>query len=111
MRDFLKMFSRRREGVSKTSWNTKNYYAEDVLKTSKCWLGSGSFVRNVKLIEKEEILKDDTEIAEELNLFFSNAVKSLNIAENAYIPNTIHYKVNNLRHVIFDYQNNRMSFI
>ena len=69
------------------------------------------FVRNVKLIEKEEILKDDTEIAEELNLFFSNAVKSLNIAENTYIPNTIHYKVNNLRHVIFDYQNNRMSFI
>ena len=39
------------------------------------------FVRNVKLIEKEEILKDDTEIAEELNLFFYNAVKYLNIAE------------------------------
>ena len=69
------------------------------------------FVRNVKLIEKEEILKDDTEIAEELNLFFSNAVKSLNIAENTYITNPIHYKVDNLRHVIFDYQNNRMSFI
>ena len=69
------------------------------------------FVRNVKLIEKEEILKDDTEIAEELNLFFSNAVKSLNIAENTYITNLIHYKVDNLRHAIFDYQNNRMSFI
>ena len=46
-----------------------------------------TFGRNIKLIEKEEILKDDTEIAEELNLFFFNAVKSLNIAENTYITN------------------------
>ena len=28
-----------------------------------------TFGRNIKLIEKEEILKDDTEIAEELNRF------------------------------------------
>ena len=48
-----------------------------------------TFGRNIKLIEKEEILKDDTEIAEELNLFFSNAVKSLNIAENTYITNRV----------------------
>ena len=40
-----------------------------------------TFGRNIKLLEKEEILKDDTEIAEELNLFFYNAVKYLNIAE------------------------------
>ena len=82
-----------------------------MLKTNKYWLGSVFFVRNVKLIEKEEILKDDTEIAEELSLFFSNSVKSLNIAESTYFINTIYYKVNNLRHVIFDYQNNKMSFI
>ena len=48
-----------------------------------------TFGRNIKLIEKEEILKDDTEIAEELNLFFSNAVKSLNITENTYIANCV----------------------
>ena len=48
-----------------------------------------TFGRNIKLIEKEEILKNDTEIAEELNLFFSNAVKSLNIAENIYITNRV----------------------
>ena len=36
-----------------------------------------TFRRNIKLIEKEEILKGVTEIAEELNLFFPNAVKSL----------------------------------
>ena len=48
-----------------------------------------TFGRNIKLIEKEEILKDDTEIAEELNLFFSNAVKSLNIAEHTCIANRV----------------------
>ena len=48
-----------------------------------------TFGRNIKLIEKEEILKDETEIAEELNLFFSNAVKSLNIAENTCITNRV----------------------
>ena len=48
-----------------------------------------TFGRNIKLIEKEEILKDDTEIAEELNLFFSNAFKSLNIAENTCITNRV----------------------
>ena len=40
-------------------------------------------------MENEEILKDDTEIAEELNLSFSNAIKSLNIAENTYIINKV----------------------
>ena len=44
----------------------------------------GYFGGNIKVIEKEEILKGDTEIAEELNLFFSKTVKSLNIAENTY---------------------------
>ena len=48
-----------------------------------------TFGRNIKLIEKEEILKGDTEIAEELNRFFSYAVKSLNIAENTCITNRV----------------------
>ena len=48
-----------------------------------------SFGRNKKLIEKEEFIKDDTEIAEESYLFFSTAVKSLNIAENTYIKNRV----------------------
>ena len=34
----------------------------------------------MEVSRKEQILKDDTETAEELNLFFSNAAKSLNIA-------------------------------
>ena len=53
-----------------------------------------TFGINIKLIVKEEILKDDTEIAEELNLFFSNAVKSLNIAENTYITNRVYDNLN-----------------
>ena len=48
-----------------------------------------TFRRNIKLIEKEETLKDDTESAEELNLFFSNTVISLNIAENTCITNRV----------------------
>ena len=48
-----------------------------------------TFGRKIKLIEKEEIRKGDAEIAEELNLFFSNAVKSLNNAENTYITNRV----------------------
>ena len=49
----------------------------------------GSLGGSIKLIEKGEILSDDSKIAEELNLFFSNAVKSLSIAENIYITNKV----------------------
>ena len=48
-----------------------------------------TFGRNTKLIEKEEILNDYAKIAEELTLFFSNAAKSLNIAENTYITESL----------------------
>ena len=49
----------------------------------------GSFGAITEPIEKEEILKDDTDIAGELNLLFSNAIKSWNIPENAYITNKV----------------------
>ena len=65
--------------VNKTFW--------EVIKAF--FTNKSTFGRNIELIEKEEILKDHTEIAEELNLFFSNAVKSLNIAENTYITNRV----------------------
>ena len=44
---------------------------------------------NIKLTEREESLKDYTKTAEELILFFSNVVKSLNIAEDTYITNRV----------------------
>ena len=53
------------------------------------FISKGSFGRNIKLAEKEEILKDYTKIAEELNLFFSNAVRSLNISNNTYITSRV----------------------
>ena len=53
------------------------------------FINKSTFGRNIKLVEKGEILKDDAEIAEELDLFFSNAIKSLNIAENTYITNRV----------------------
>ena len=34
-------------------------------------------------------MKDDTQIAEELNLFFSNVVKSLDFAGSTYIANKV----------------------
>ena len=65
--------------------NNKTFW--EVIKS--LFTNKSTFGRNIKLIEKEEILKDDIEIAEEVTLFFSNAVKSLNIAENTYITNRV----------------------
>ena len=64
---------------NKTFWNVRKLF----------FTNKSTFGRNIKLIKKEEILKHDTEIAEELNRFFSNAVKSLNIAENTCITNRV----------------------
>ena len=41
----------------------------------------------IKLVEKDEVLQDDDQIAKELNKFFKNAVSTLNIKENRFITN------------------------
>ena len=41
----------------------------------------------IKLVEKDEVLQDDDQIAKELNKFFKNAVPTLNIKENRFITN------------------------
>ena len=46
-----------------------------------------SFEGNIKLVEKDEGLQNNKEIAEELNTFFESAVSSLNINENSSIIN------------------------
>ena len=38
----------------------------------------------IKLVENEEIIDDDTKVAEELNNFFKTAVTSLDIHRNPY---------------------------
>ena len=48
----------------------------------------GSYGLQIKLAEKDEVLKDDDLIAKELNKFFKNAVSTLNIKENRFITNS-----------------------
>ena len=47
----------------------------------------GSFGNKMKLVENDELLQDDKNIAEEMNNFFKNAVLTLDIKENSYITN------------------------
>ena len=47
----------------------------------------GDLGPNIKLVEKNELIQNDQEIANELNTFFKDTVKNLNINENPYITN------------------------
>ena len=47
----------------------------------------GSFEGNIKLVEKDEVLQDNKQIAEESNTFSKSAVSSLDINENSSIIN------------------------
>ena len=50
--------------------------------------------QNITLVKGDEILTDDTEVATELNLYFKNAVRSLDIQENSYLLNEVHSEGN-----------------
>ena len=52
----------------------------------------GSHRGNIKLVEGDKLLQNDSEVAEELN-FFKKAVLTLNVNENSYIIN--HETLNN----------------
>ena len=47
----------------------------------------GSHRGNIKLGEGDKLLQDDSEVAEELNNFFKEAVSTLDVNENSYIIN------------------------
>ena len=49
---------------------------------------NGSHRGNIKLVEGDKLLQDDSEVAEELNTFFKEAVSTLDVNENSYIINT-----------------------
>ena len=51
----------------------------------------GSHRGNIKLVEDDKLLQDDSEVAIELNNFFKEAVSTLDVNENSYIinPNSI----------------------
>ena len=48
---------------------------------------NGSHQGNIKLVEGDKLLQDDSEVAEELNNFFKEAVSILNVNENSCIIN------------------------
>ena len=57
-------------------------------KTVKLFFSNkGSQRDNVKLVEGDKLLHDDSEVAEELNNFFKEAVSILDVNENSYIIN------------------------
>ena len=49
----------------------------------------GNLGPNIKVVEKNEVLNNDQEIANELNTFFKYTVSNLNINENPYIINQV----------------------
>ena len=51
--------------------------------------------RNIKLVEKNELLKNEQEITNELNTFFKDTASNLEMNKNPYI-------INQILHDIFD---------
>ena len=49
----------------------------------------GDLGPNIKLVEKNELIQNDQEIANELNTFFKDTVSNLKINENPYIINQV----------------------
>ena len=65
----------------------------------------GIFGNKIKLVENDELLKDDKNIAEEMNNFFKNAVLTLDIKENSYITNhNISYITDSIEKTIEKYK-------
>ena len=47
----------------------------------------GNYGDNIKLVEEEVVLQNDSKIAEKLNELFKNAVSTSGITENSFIIN------------------------
>ena len=57
-------------------------------KTVKSFFSNkGSFGKKIRLVENDELLQDNKNVAEEMNNFFKNTVLTLDIKENSYITN------------------------
>ena len=48
---------------------------------------NGSHRSNIKLVEGDKLLQDDSKVAEELNNFFKEAISTLDVNENSFIIN------------------------
>ena len=65
-----------------------NYFG----KPQSFFSNNGSHPGNIKLVEGDKLLQEDSEVAEELNNFFKEAVSTFDLNENSYIINT--YSIN-----------------
>ena len=57
------------------------------MQQKKLFSDKGNYGANIKLVEEEEVLKNDSEIVGKLNEFFKNPVSALGITENSFIIN------------------------
>ena len=57
-------------------------------KVKSFFSNNGSHRGNIKLVEGDKLPQDDSEVAEELNNFFMEAVSTLDVNENSYIINS-----------------------
>ena len=48
----------------------------------------GNFAKKINIVERDTIVSEDGKVAEILNVYFSESVKSLDIQENTYILNS-----------------------
>ena len=55
--------------------------------------------QNIIIVENEEIISEEKEVAKKLNTFFNNAVKSLGISENPFILNS-HYSDDSIESIL-----------
>ena len=55
--------------------------------------------------DNENIISDDKLVSEELNNFFQNATKTLNIIENSYLTNNTNEVLDPVDKAVFKYKN------
>ena len=53
----------------------------------------GNYGDNIKLVEEQQVLQNDSKITEQLNEFFKNAISTLGITENSFIINKEHENI------------------
>ena len=55
--------------------------------------------------DNENKISDDKLVSEELNIFFQNATKTLNIIENSYLTNNANEVLDSADKAVFKYKN------
>ena len=61
--------------------------------------------KTISLIENDEIISEDKEVAETLNTYFSNAVKTLDIKEVDFEYRSENSNMNQINKIIYKFKN------